>query len=160
MIPGSRRAVSSSSGSTERSEVAVFGTTARGPVFPLTAAALLAAVALAAGGCAKTDASPGSSSSASSSSASGSGPATASAQASVTVPLACSAADYCPPADWDTAKAPTPLTQIAPFAEPLNVVISAKSTVSLTALQQAMDKWKTVSTATSVSAAGTHLRRC
>ncbi|HET9082052.1 MAG TPA: hypothetical protein VFO01_16270 [Trebonia sp.] len=66
--------------------------------------------------------------------------------------------DYCTPADWDTAKASTPLTQIPPFVEPLNVVISARSTVSLTQIQQALGTWKTVSTATTVSITGIHLR--
>jgi hypothetical protein len=66
--------------------------------------------------------------------------------------------DYCPPADWDTAQASTPLPQIAPFSEPLNVVISAKSTVSLSQLQQALGQWKTVSTTTTVSVSGIHVR--
>lgn len=67
-------------------------------------------------------------------------------------------ADYCVPADWDTARASTPLTQIPPFTEPLNVIISAKSTVSLASLQQALGSWKTVSTATTVSVTGIHLK--
>jgi hypothetical protein len=67
-------------------------------------------------------------------------------------------ADYCTPADWDTARASTPLTQIPPFTEPLNVVISARSTVSLADIQQALGKWKTVSTATAVNLAGIHLK--
>jgi hypothetical protein len=67
-------------------------------------------------------------------------------------------ADYCDPASWDTARASTPLTQIPPFTEPLNVVISARSTVSLAAIQQALGQWKTVSTATTVSITGIHLK--
>ena len=67
-------------------------------------------------------------------------------------------ADYCIPADWDTAQASTPLPQIPPFVEPLNVVISARSTVSLAAIQQALGKWKTVSTATTVNLLGIHLK--
>jgi hypothetical protein len=67
-------------------------------------------------------------------------------------------ADYCAPADWDTAKASTPLSQIPSFSEPLNVVISARSTVSLAQLQQALPDWKTVSTATTVSITGIHLK--
>jgi hypothetical protein len=67
-------------------------------------------------------------------------------------------ADYCAPADWDTARASTPLTQIPPFSEPLNVVISARSTVSLAQLQQALPDWETVSTATTVSIVGIHLK--
>jgi hypothetical protein len=66
--------------------------------------------------------------------------------------------DYCAPASWDTAVASTPLQQIAPFSEPLNVVISAKSTVPLTQLQQALGNWATVSTATTVSVTGIHIR--
>jgi hypothetical protein len=67
-------------------------------------------------------------------------------------------ADYCDPADWDTARATTPLSQIPPFVEPLNVVISARSTVSLADLQQALGQWKTVSTATTVNITGIHLK--
>ena len=67
-------------------------------------------------------------------------------------------ADYCDPPDWDTARATTPLSQIPPFVEPLNVVISARSTVSLADLQQALGQWKTVSTATTVNITGIHLK--
>jgi hypothetical protein len=67
-------------------------------------------------------------------------------------------ADYCIPADWDTARASTPLTQIPPFVEPLNVLISARSTLSLAAIEQALTKWKTVSTATTVNLLGIHLK--
>jgi len=67
-------------------------------------------------------------------------------------------ADYCEPADWDTALASTPLKQIPAFAEPLNVIISARSTVSLGQLQQALGNWKTVSTATTVSVTGIHIK--
>jgi hypothetical protein len=110
-----------------------------------------AAVALALSGC----------SSSSSAQSSASGTATASAAASATAPASTPAAcnaDYCTPAAWDTARAATPLTQIAPFSEPLNVVISARSTVSLTAIQAAMTKWETVSTATTVSVTGIHIK--
>jgi hypothetical protein len=72
-------------------------------------------------------------------------------------PGACPAG-YCAPADWDTAKAATPLPQIPPFSEPLNVVISARSTVPLAAIQQALGNWKTVTTTTSASVAGIHVR--
>jgi hypothetical protein len=68
------------------------------------------------------------------------------------------AADYCAPADWDTARAATPLPQIPPFSEPLNVVISARSTVPLAAIQQALGDWKTVTATTSASVAGIHVR--
>ncbi len=78
------------------------------------------------------------------------GPATASAGG-------CSA-DYCAPSDWNTAKASTPLPQIPPFSEPLNVIIGARSTVPLTDIQQALSDWKTVTTTTTVSVAGIHLK--
>ena len=81
----------------------------------------------------------------------------ASARVSAQGEAACSA-DYCAPANWDTARAATPLAQIPPFVEPLNVVISARSTVSLADIQQALGQWKTVSTATKVSVAGIHLK--
>jgi hypothetical protein len=67
-------------------------------------------------------------------------------------------ADYCDPADWDTALASTPLKQIPAFAEPLNVIISAQSTVSLAQIQQALGNWKTVSTATTVSVTGIRIK--
>jgi hypothetical protein len=67
-------------------------------------------------------------------------------------------ADYCTPADWDTARASTPLAQIPPFVEPLNVIISARSTVSLAAIQQALGNWHTVSTATTVSVLRVHIK--
>jgi hypothetical protein len=73
--------------------------------------------------------------------------------------------DYCDPLDWATAKASTPLKQIPPFSEPLNVVISARSTVSLAAIEQALSQgkptkqaWQTVSTASEVSLAGIRLK--
>jgi hypothetical protein len=109
-------------------------------------AALTLAAALALGGCA----------------ASAGSPASATGSASPVPPSPSTGpgcgGDYCPPADWDTARATTPLTQIPPFSEPLNVVISAKSTVSLAAIQQALTKWETVSTATTVSITGIHLK--
>jgi hypothetical protein len=68
-------------------------------------------------------------------------------------------ADYCVPGDWDTALASTPLPQVPPFSEPLNVVISARSTVTLAQIQQALGSdWKTVSTVTEVSVAGIHIK--
>ena len=67
-------------------------------------------------------------------------------------------ADYCAPADWNTAKATTPLPAIPPFSEPLNVVISARSTVPLAGIQQALGDWKTVATTGAVSVAGIHLK--
>jgi hypothetical protein len=104
---------------------------------PLATAAITAAIALAAAGCTEAD-------------------GTTAATPAVTP--TCASADYCPPASWDTAKASTPLAQIPAFAEPLNVVISAGSTVSLAAIQQTMGKWDTVSTATTVTLSGIHLK--
>jgi hypothetical protein len=66
---------------------------------------------------------------------------------------------YCVPADWDTALASTPLPQVPPFSEPLNVIISARSTVTLAQVQQALgSSWKTVSTATEVNVAGIEVK--
>jgi hypothetical protein len=67
-------------------------------------------------------------------------------------------AGYCTPASWDTEIAATPLAAIRPFLEPLNVIISARSTVSLASLQAALGDWKTVSAASSVSVAGIHVK--
>ena len=110
---------------------------------PLAVTWLVAA--LAAAGCAHGTGSPGAAS-----------PGSAS-PASATAPAACNA-DYCQPADWDTARASTPLAQIAPFSEPLNVVVSARSTISLAAIQQALGDWHTVSTATTASLSGIHVK--
>ena len=92
--------------------------------------------------------------------ASSTSPASAASAASAASPggtAGCNA-DYCPPPDWDTARASTPLTQIPPFAEPLNVVISARSTVSLAAIKQSLGDWPAVSTATTVSVVGIHIK--
>jgi hypothetical protein len=85
-------------------------------------------------------------------------PATATAPGTATGSAGRCTADYCAPADWDTAKAPTPLPQIPPFSEPLNVVISARSTVPLAQVQQALGDWRTVTTTTTVSVAGIRLK--
>jgi hypothetical protein len=113
----------------------------------VTAACVTAALVL--GGCAhpSTTSDPGATQA----------PAQPSAPATARQPAACNA-DYCDPADWDTARATTPLSQIPPFVEPLNVVIGARSTVSLADIQQALGRWKTVSTATAVSITGIHLK--
>jgi hypothetical protein len=113
--------------------------------FPMTVAAACVTAVLALGGCATGG------------TASTSGSTSASAQASGQGAASCNA-DYCDPADWDTARASTPLAQIAPFVEPLNVIISGRSTVSLTDIQQALGQWKTVSTATTVNITGIHLK--
>jgi hypothetical protein len=99
----------------------------------------VAAVAIALTGCAKSGTSP------------------ASTTGSTAQEKNCTA-DYCDPADWDTSRAATPLKQIPPFAEPLNVIISARSTVSLAQIQRALGGWKTVSTATTVSVTGIHIK--
>lgn len=119
--------------------------------------AILAAIALVAvPGCARsgsgsgpagTPAAPGSAASATSPATPGTPPGQ----------RACTP-DYCVPADWNTSLATTPLAAIPPFIEPLNVIISARSTTSLTAIQQALGNWKTVSTVTSVSVAGIHIK--
>lgn len=106
-------------------------------------AACVTAAALLAAGCTSTADAPG---------------ATSASRPDSVPPTAPCNADYCDPLDWATAQASTPLTQIPPFAEPLNVVISARSTVPLTDIEQALGKWKTVSTATAVSLAGIHLK--
>jgi hypothetical protein len=78
--------------------------------------------------------------------------------ATQSAPAAACTADYCKPADWDTAPASTPLAAIRPFVEPLNVIISARSTVSLADVQQALGDWKAVSTASSASVAGIRVK--
>ena len=124
--------------------------------FPLAVTAACVAAAAALGGCGY-----GSTTSTAAATQAPAAPASAQAatgQAATGQAAACNSADYCPPADWDTARASTPLAQIPPFVEPLNVVISARSTVSLAAIQQALAKWKTVSTATEVNLLGIHLK--
>ncbi|MGD0700355.1 MAG: hypothetical protein ABSA02_10775 [Trebonia sp.] len=101
----------------------------------LRAAAAIAVAALAAAGCSSDQTTPAAAPSASS----------------------CAGPAYCAPASWDTKLAATPLPQIPSFTEPLNVVISARSTVSLADLQLAMGDWLTVSTKTTVSLTGIHI---
>ncbi len=125
--------------------------------------------ALAAVACVTTAALSGCKGSTGSASGTASTPGTASASAAAGTPAATGTrqcdTDYCDPLDWATAKASTPLTQIPPFSEPLNVVISARSTVSLAAIEQALSQgkpakqaWKTVSTASEVNLAGIRLK--
>jgi hypothetical protein len=120
---------------------------------PLAAAAVLVTAVLALGGCASTATTAGTAASppATTQAPPGGTSGTAEGTADCT-------ADYCPPADWDTARASTPLAQIPPFVEPLNVIISARSTVSLADIQQALGRWDTVSTATTVSVLGIHIK--
>jgi hypothetical protein len=64
-------------------------------------------------------------------------PVTVPASSPAGAPGTCTAG-YCVPADWDTARASTPLPQVPPFSEPLNVIVSARSTVTLAQVQQAL----------------------
>ncbi len=125
-------------------------------IFSLTATAVLVTAALALGGCTRT-ATKTSTPAAPSAASAPPAPGQASPGGSPGSTAGCDA-DYCTPADWDTARASTPLAQIPPFVEPLNVIISARSTVSLADIQQALLNWHTVSTATTVSVAGIHIR--
>jgi hypothetical protein len=118
--------------------------------FPLAAMAVLVTALLALGGCRSTAATTGTPAPPAATTATSLGGSTGS--------TADCTADYCTPADWDTARASTPLAQIPPFVEPLNVIISARSTVSLAAIQQALGNWHTVSTATTVSVLGIHIK--
>lgn len=133
-------------------------------IFALAAAACVAAAALS--GCGGKGSAGSTSGTASTP---GTAPASAAASATAGTPTATGTrqcnTDYCDPLDWATAKASTPLKQIPPFSEPLNVVISARSTVSLAAIEQALSQgkpakqaWQTVSTGSQVSLAGIHLK--
>ena len=125
-------------------------------IFSLTATAVLVAAVLALGGCTSTTVTTGTPA-ASSAPSTPSAPGQASLGGSAASTAGCTA-DYCTPADWDTARASTPLAQIPPFVEPLNVIISARSTVSLADIQQALGNWHTVSTTTTVSVLGVHIK--
>ena len=120
-------------------------------------AAACAAAVLALGGCAGHGTASAPVSSQASGAGAATGPGNAAGSGTAAAASSCNA-DYCQPTDWDTALASTPLLQIPPFVEPLNVVISARSTVSLTDIQQSLGKWKTVSTATTVNLAGIRLK--
>lgn len=87
-------------------------------------------------------------------------PGPVSATAASVAPASGCTPDYCAPASWDTALAPTPLAQIKSFSEPINVVLSARSTVSLASLQTAMKArdWSPVSAKTAVNVTGIHMR--
>jgi hypothetical protein len=120
--------------------------------FPLVVAVACVTVTAALGGCRSTD------------STGTLGATSASAPASTPGPTGSTPCntDYCDPLDWATARASTPLKQIPPFVEPLNVVISARSTVLLADIEQALGQgkaqWETVSTETVVNLAGIHLK--
>jgi hypothetical protein len=124
-------------------------------LLPLAAATAATAV-LALAGCQPSSGTASATASASTS-ATAIATASASAPASGGATGACNP-DYCDPADWDTGRASTPLTEIPPFVEPVNVVISARSTVPLTALQAALKNWDTVATTTDVNVFGIHLK--
>lgn len=66
-------------------------------------------------------------------------------------------ADYCAPASWDTGPSSSPFPQIKSFTEPVNVLLSARSTVSLSEIQQALGDWTSVYPKTQVSVAGIHM---
>jgi hypothetical protein len=121
--------------------------------------AVLALVPLAAG-CAHAGSSGGPTAAPASSASAASSPTTIqSAQATQSAQRTGTCTpDYCVPADWDTARASTPLAAIPPFVEPLNVIISARSTVSLADVQLALGDWKTVSTASTASVAGIRVK--
>lgn len=128
----------------------------RGPIsFRLVLTAVAAAVPLAVAGCAPA-VGPAASAQATGATA-GSAPATGTTATGTTGTGTCTA-DYCVPADWDTAAASAPLALIRPFTEPLNVVLSARSTVSLSAIQRALGDWDTVSAATTISVTGIRVR--
>lgn len=63
-------------------------------------------------------------------------------------------ADYCAPASWDTGPSSSPFPEIKSFVEPVNVLLSARSTVSLSEIQKALGDWKSVSPKTRVSVSG------
>lgn len=66
-------------------------------------------------------------------------------------------ADYCAPPSWDTGPSSSPFPEIKSFREPVNVVLSAKSTVPVNEIQKALGDWKTVSAKTRVSVHGVHM---
>ena len=67
------------------------------------------------------------------------------------------AKEYSQPASWDTGKTVSQTAGIADYIEPLNVVISACSTVPLSAIQAALEDWDTVYTTTVVSLEHVHV---
>ena len=80
----------------------------------------------------------------------------ASASGAATVSPAC-ATDYRQPASWNTGRTVSKTPGIADYIEPLNVVISACSTVPLADIQAALGDWKTEYAATEVTLAKVHL---
>jgi hypothetical protein len=92
----------------------------------------------------------------SASTAAQSGPASTAGSAAATASSACAAA-YQQPASWNTGRTVSKTPGIADYIEPLNVVISACSTVPLSDIQAALGDWKTEYTATKVTLAGAHL---
>ncbi|MGH3260612.1 MAG: hypothetical protein ACRDNS_01315 [Trebonia sp.] len=131
-----------------------YSTGRRGRFLPLAVTAACAIAVAALGGC--TGKAGSANATQAPASAAGASAGTG-ARGTVSRGGACNA-DYCDPVDCDTARATTPLAQIPPFVEPINVVIGARSSVSLADIQRALGNWKTVSTGTTVSLAGIHLR--
>lgn len=65
------------------------------------------------------------------------------ASATMHFTLACTTS-YTSPGDWDTATAPSPTPAIKPWVEPLNVIISACSNVTIGDIESALPGWFTV----------------
>ena len=68
----------------------------------------------------------------------------------------CTAPDQ-KPASWDTARVASPVPGLSGYVEPLNVIVSACSTVPLSDIQAALGDWSTVSDTTSISFHGFHV---
>jgi hypothetical protein len=65
---------------------------------------------------------------------------------------------YEQPASWDTERVASPVPGIAGYIEPINVIISACSTVPLSDIEAALGNWSTVSDATSVTFHSFHFK--
>jgi hypothetical protein len=66
--------------------------------------------------------------------------------------------DYSQPSNWDTAKVKSTTPGIADYTEPLNVIISACSTVSLGDIQAAPGDWVTVYPSAEVTLDHAHIK--
>jgi hypothetical protein len=116
----------------------------------------LAAASVALLAACKPTASPGAA--AGTAAAASGAPAGTTAPASSPAPASGCTPDYCTPANWDTATATTPVPQIKPFSEPLNVVLSARSTVTLAEVLASLKKtWQQVPADTTVTVTGLHM---
>jgi hypothetical protein len=87
----------------------------------------------------------------------GTSPAGAAGSASPAAATSLCAKVYSQPASWDTGKTVSKTAGIADYTEPLNVVISACSNVSLSAIRAALEDWDTVYTTTVVSLEHVHV---